>query len=68
LTNALPIVSPCRKVCVIGGDGLCDGCGRTLAEVASWRSFTHEQRERVMRRVVGWEVRLGGASDGRQAS
>ncbi|MCU0634900.1 MAG: DUF1289 domain-containing protein [Gemmatimonadaceae bacterium] len=63
-----PISSPCRKVCVIGGDGLCDGCGRTLAEVASWRSFAPEQRERVMRRVATWSVRAPDESEGRQAS
>jgi hypothetical protein len=63
-----PIPSPCRKVCVIGGDGLCDGCGRTLAEVASWRSISPEHRDHVMRRVADWRVRRPGESEGRQAS
>ncbi len=62
------MVSPCRKICVIGGDGLCDGCGRTLAEVASWRSMGDEQRARVMRRVADWPVRAPGEGKGRQAS
>jgi predicted Fe-S protein YdhL (DUF1289 family) len=62
------MVSPCRKVCVIGGDGLCDGCGRTLAEVASWRGLSDDQRARVMRRVADWSVREPGSGEGRQAS
>jgi uncharacterized protein len=66
--SSLPIVSPCRKVCVIGGDGLCDGCGRTLAEVASWRGFSAQQREQVMRRVSGWRVRGEGEAEGVKAS
>jgi predicted Fe-S protein YdhL (DUF1289 family) len=66
--SSLPMVSPCRKICVIGGDGLCDGCGRTLAEVASWRSYSHEHRVQVMRRVAGWSVRGEGEAEGAKAS
>jgi predicted Fe-S protein YdhL (DUF1289 family) len=44
-----PIATPCRKVCVVDGEsGLCVGCFRTLAEVASWGSLTDDERAEVM--------------------
>jgi uncharacterized protein len=50
--------SPCRQVCRMGVDGLCDGCGRTLEEIASWLHFTPPERGAVMLRVRAWEPRL----------
>ena len=32
-----PVPSPCNNVCRIGeATGLCDGCLRTIAEIAAW--------------------------------
>ena len=46
---AMPISSPCTKVCTIDPrSGLCHGCGRTLAEIAGWSTFTPEERRRIM--------------------
>jgi len=52
-----PIISPCRQICRIGDDALCDGCGRTLNEVASWLRLPDEARRAVMNRVAGWAPR-----------
>jgi predicted Fe-S protein YdhL (DUF1289 family) len=52
-----PIESPCRQICRLGGDGLCDGCGRTLGEIALWSSLSPAKREIVMRRVRDWTPR-----------
>ena len=52
-----PIESPCRQICRLAGDGLCDGCGRTLSEIAVWGSLAPAEREVVMRRVRGWTPR-----------
>jgi len=41
-------VSPCTKVCVIGEDGLCDGCLRTPREIAVWGLIPDEVARRVM--------------------
>jgi len=27
---------------------LCEGCGRTIDEIAAWSVFTHENRRRIM--------------------
>ena len=59
-----PIASPCRNVCRLGGDGVCDGCGRTIEEVGGWLSMTAAQRARIIERVAGWTIRGSpGASE-----
>jgi len=54
--------SPCTNVCVIDpATGLCEGCGRTLDEIAAWASLAPVERRRIMdelctrpaRRVAG---------------
>jgi hypothetical protein len=44
-----PISSPCIKVCAVSGEtGLCIGCGRSLAEIASWGSLDEARRLAIM--------------------
>ena len=44
-----PIRTPCIQVCAVDGEsGLCLGCFRTLAEIASWSRLTEAQRDAVM--------------------
>jgi predicted Fe-S protein YdhL (DUF1289 family) len=40
--------SPCIKVCVIGPDGLCRGCARTLDEIVDWSRMSEAARRSVM--------------------
>lgn len=41
--------SPCIKVCVVDPrTGLCEGCGRTLAEIAQWSRLSEDERRAVM--------------------
>ena len=43
------IATPCIKVCVVDGEsGLCMGCYRKLAEVATWSRFTDDERAAIM--------------------
>ena len=50
LNQAMPTVStPCIKVCIVDGkNGLCVGCGRTLAEIAAWGAMDEERRRAIM--------------------
>lgn len=42
--------TPCIHVCVIEAEsGLCEGCGRSLDEIARWSQFTVEERAAIMR-------------------
>ncbi|MGH7516954.1 MAG: DUF1289 domain-containing protein [Gemmatimonadales bacterium] len=49
--------SPCRQTCRVGPDGLCDGCGRTVDEIAAWLWLTASQRRAIMTRVEPWQPR-----------
>jgi uncharacterized protein len=44
-----PLSTPCIKVCAVSGlSGLCIGCGRTLAEIASWGGLDEAERQAIM--------------------
>lgn len=53
----MTIVSPCRQLCRMGEDRLCDGCGRTLEEIGAWLTYSGRERAAVMARVAGWRMR-----------
>jgi predicted Fe-S protein YdhL (DUF1289 family) len=54
------IETPCIKVCVIDpASGLCQGCGRTLDEIALWGSMSGEERRRIMGELKGRMVAVG---------
>jgi predicted Fe-S protein YdhL (DUF1289 family) len=45
----MTISTPCMKVCLIDPEtGLCEGCGRTRAEIATWGRFSEEERLAIM--------------------
>ena len=54
--------SPCIGVCVINPQTqLCDGCFRTLDEIAGWWDYTADQKRGVLAQV---ETRLARLMDG----
>jgi uncharacterized protein len=41
--------TPCVSVCVIdAANGLCEGCGRTIAEISRWYAMTSAERLLIM--------------------
>lgn len=55
------IETPCVQVCAIdAATGCCTGCGRTLAEIASWTQFTPEERRHIMGELAARRRRLAG--------
>lgn len=44
------VQSPCIGVCCLDEE-VCEGCGRTLLEIAQWSTMSNEQRQYVMKRV-----------------
>ncbi|WP_454657628.1 DUF1289 domain-containing protein [Bosea beijingensis] len=41
--------TPCIKICVIDPvSKLCEGCGRTLAEIAQWGRLSEAERLAIM--------------------
>lgn len=54
--------SPCVGVCVVNPQTqLCDGCFRTLDEIAAWWDYTAEQKQAVLNKL---EERLARIIDG----
>ena len=46
------ISSPCISVCRIDErTGWCEGCQRTLDEIAAWGTMTDEERSRIWREL-----------------
>jgi len=39
--------SPCVKLCVLDAKGICEGCGRTLDEIAAWPAASEPQRAAI---------------------
>jgi uncharacterized protein len=41
--------TPCIQVCILdAATGLCEGCGRTLDEIAAWSALSETERRRIM--------------------
>jgi predicted Fe-S protein YdhL (DUF1289 family) len=54
--NAVPqadeVASPCINVCRMSPDtGLCEGCLRTLAEIAAWSAMSADEKRGVLARL-----------------
>lgn len=52
----LPL-TPCIGICRLDEDGLCQGCRRTLDEIARWGTMSDAERLRCMREVLPKRVR-----------
>ena len=60
IEHVAPIASPCINICRIHRETrLCEGCGRTLDEIARWGSATPEWRASVMAALPGRLGRTG---------
>jgi len=56
------IESPCIDICVIDeASGYCEGCGRTLDEIAAWSTYTPAERRRVIAELDGRDYPHAGA-------
>jgi hypothetical protein len=53
------IESPCVKVCAIDATtGWCLGCGRSMAEIASWSTLEPERRRAVMGELAARKAQI----------
>ncbi len=47
------VASPCIGLCVIGEDDLCEGCARTIDEIADWSMASSAERRAVIEELPG---------------
>ena len=53
------IESPCVSICSINPETrCCDGCGRTLKEIAKWSRLTDAERTTIMAELPARRARL----------
>jgi len=46
------VASPCINVCRMNPDtGLCEGCLRTLGEIAAWSGLTPDEKRAVLAKL-----------------
>ena len=54
------VKSPCINICQVNLDGVCQGCGRTTDEIASWWSMTSEEKQQVLENIESRNDELFG--------
>ena len=42
------VPSPCNQICVLNGDKVCIGCGRSSEEIGSWSGASVEQQLEII--------------------
>ena len=56
------VPSPCINVCRMDAtSGLCEGCQRTLAEIATWASMSESDRRGVWQQIAQRREALASA-------
>ena len=51
-TTFRAVLSPCVGVCSLDAEGVCEGCHRTVAEIARWSQMGDDERLRIMEVVL----------------
>jgi predicted Fe-S protein YdhL (DUF1289 family) len=46
------VLSPCVGVCALDEHGLCEGCHRSVGEIARWGQMNDDQRLHLMESVL----------------
>ncbi|MCR5870106.1 MULTISPECIES: DUF1289 domain-containing protein [unclassified Sphingomonas] len=46
------IASPCIGVCRMRADNVCEGCHRTLDEIAEWFTASDDRRRAILARIA----------------
>jgi len=47
--------TPCKRICVIVDNKLCEGCGRTWEELRDWSFYTDKQRDEIIERLKNFK-------------
>jgi predicted Fe-S protein YdhL (DUF1289 family) len=50
-----PCIKKCNKYGIYEGEAMCTTCGRLLSEIKGWRTFTDEQKQKILESI---DIRL----------
>jgi predicted Fe-S protein YdhL (DUF1289 family) len=65
MTGSPPIASPCTSVCrVDAGTGWCEGCLRTVDEIAAWSRLDDRRRREVWKRLPARRIEFAARREG----
>ncbi|AOY98416.1 Fe-S oxidoreductase [Cupriavidus sp. USMAHM13] len=60
--RAVPVPSPCRNVCRMdAAGGWCEGCLRTIDEIAAWSNAAEADKRRIWASLPGRAQQLAGS-------
>lgn len=45
------IPSPCNGICTLDHNDVCQGCGRNVNEISSWRDMNDKEKIEVLKRI-----------------
>ena len=45
------VQSPCRSLCKLGKDNICEGCFRKSAEINFWTTFSNAEKAEVVKKA-----------------
>jgi len=48
-----PVRSPCVGVCTLDANDICEGCYRSLTEIAAWAGMDNEEKRDVV--TLSWQ-------------
>lgn len=55
------MLSPCVDICSLSEEtGHCEGCGRSLREIAYWSGYSDAERQRIMDELPARRQALAG--------
>jgi predicted Fe-S protein YdhL (DUF1289 family) len=46
-----PVASPCIGVCVLDTADICEGCFRTMDEIARWSTFSNDGQRDIIKKT-----------------
>jgi predicted Fe-S protein YdhL (DUF1289 family) len=55
----IPVISPCINICRMDScTGLCEGCLRTIDEIACWAGMSDDEKRAVLESLAVRRIRL----------
>lgn len=61
---AKPVASPCSDVCRMGQHGYCEGCFRTIDEIAGWSNRSDDDKRAIWQALPERAAAFGTVGDG----